>query len=115
MSHEGAVAADGTSDIEERVASFLMRNFPQIAMHGGDAVVDAVDEDTGEVWIQLGGACSGCGISPMTVQAITQRLPVEIPEVRTVHVDAGGSGSGMSGMADSRARDDGSNYPDVPF
>ena len=115
MSHEGAVAADETSDLEERVASFLMRNFPQIAMHGGDAAVEAIDEDTGEVWIHLGGACSGCGISPMTVQAITQRMPVAIPEIRTVHVDAGGFGSGTAGMADSRDRDDGSDYPDVPF
>lgn len=102
-------------DLREQVATFLMRNFPQIAMHGGDAAVEAVDEDTGEVWIHLGGACSGCGISPMTVQAITQRLPMEIPEITTVHADAGGFDAGPGTGTLGRGRDDSADVPDVPF
>lgn len=103
-----------STDLRERVATFLMRNFPQIAMHGGDAAVEAIDEDTGEVWIQLGGACSGCGISPMTVQAITQRLPMEIPEITTVYADAGGVGTGAAGGG-GRDLGEEADFPDVPF
>ncbi|PSQ36294.1 hypothetical protein BRD05_03300 [Halobacteriales archaeon QS_9_70_65] len=46
----------------------------------------------------LGGACSGCGISPMTIQAIKSRMTQEIPEIDTVHADTGMDG-GTEGMA----------------
>lgn len=69
------------------VASFLRRNFPQIAMHGGDAAIRDVDAETGEVRIRLSGACGGCGVSPMTTRAIRSRLPTEIAEVSAVEVE----------------------------
>ncbi|GGL43907.1 hypothetical protein GCM10009037_29170 [Halarchaeum grantii] len=72
---DGGVGVDAEADLRERVETFLARNFPPISMHGGTAGVDAVDADSGEVRLALGGACSGCGISPMTVQAIQARLP----------------------------------------
>ncbi|QLC34116.1 NifU family protein [Halarchaeum sp. CBA1220] len=90
--HEADIGADAEAALRERVETFLARNFPQISMHGGTAGVEAVDADAGELWLALGGACSGCGISPMTVQAIQARLPQEIPELDTVHVDEGGTG-----------------------
>ncbi len=88
-------------DLEERVANFLRRNFPQIQMHGGSAAIQDIDRETGEVHIQLGGACSGCGISPMTIQAIKSRMVKEIPEIEKVHAGTGddgghGGGGGMS-------------------
>lgn len=83
---------DAEADLTDRVQNFLSRNFPQIQMHGGTAGVEGVDVDSGEVWLALGGACSGCGISPMTVQAIQSRLPQELPDVNVVHVDAGSVG-----------------------
>ena len=52
-------AQTDAGEIADGVTSFLMRNFPQIAMHGGNAAVESVDEETGEVWLRLGGACSG--------------------------------------------------------
>ncbi|NIS29787.1 MAG: NifU family protein, partial [Actinobacteria bacterium] len=57
--------------------------------HGGDAAIEGLDLETGEVWIQLGGACSGCGISPMTIQAIQHRLVAEVEEIDRVHANAG--------------------------
>jgi Fe-S cluster biogenesis protein NfuA len=84
-------------DLEERVNNFLRRNFPQIQMHGGTAAIQNIDREEGVVDLQLGGACSGCGISPMTIQAIKSRMTKEIPEVDTVHADTGmGGDSGMS-------------------
>ena len=96
------------AEVRREVGRFLTRNFPQIAMHGGDAAVEAVDLETGEVWIQLGGACSGCGISPMTVQAIQHRLVREVDAVEVVHADAGFGPSPFGG-----GRDEG--FPDAPF
>ena len=88
----------GDDDLREDVANFLRRNFPQIQMHGGSAAIQSLDRETGEVSIQLGGACSGCGISPMTIQAIKTRMVKEIPEIESVHADTGGMG-GNEGMA----------------
>jgi Fe-S cluster biogenesis protein NfuA len=87
--------------LEERVTNFLRRNFPQIQMHGGSAAIQELDEESGEVSIALGGACSGCGISPMTIQAIKSRMTKEIPEINTVHANTGmDGGMGGSSMGD---------------
>lgn len=72
--------------LEERLDLFMRRNFPQIEMHGGDAGIEAIDEETGEVWISLTGACSGCGISPMTIQALKARMVAEYEEIGRAHV-----------------------------
>ncbi len=95
-------------DLEERISNFLRRNFPQIQMHGGSAAIRDLDPEAGEVTIMLGGACSGCGISPMTIQAIKARMTQEIPEIDTVHADTGGGG-GMGGQ--SRGGDLEPNFP----
>jgi Fe-S cluster biogenesis protein NfuA len=99
--------AVGTEEeLRERVSRFVMRNFPQIQMHGGSHAVRDLDVETGEVTIALGGACSGCGISPMTVQALKLRLTQEIPEITTVHADTG---------TDESATPRGFDPNDVPF
>ena len=75
--------------LERRLERFMRRNFPQIEMHGGSAGIDAIDEGTGEVWLTLAGACSGCGISPMTIQALEARMVAEFDEVSSVHASTG--------------------------
>ena len=86
--------AETNDDLRERIRNFLRRNFPQIQMHGGSAAIEQIDRETGEVTIELSGACSGCGISPMTVQAIKARMTTEIPEIDTVHASTGVTGGG---------------------
>ena len=66
-------------------------------MHGGSAAIRNLDREKGEVTVMLGGACSGCGISPMTIQAIKSRMTQETPEIETVHADTG-MGGGSEGM-----------------
>ncbi|MFC3477749.1 NifU family protein [Halobacterium litoreum] len=95
-----AESQDG-DDLEERVNNFLRRNFPQIQMHGGTAAIQNIDREEGVVDLQLGGACSGCGISPMTIQAIKSRMTKEIPEIDTVHADTGMGGGDTGGMSPS--------------
>ena len=91
MSTEAGTEPD---DLREQIRNFLRRNFPQIQMHGGSAAIEDIDREAGEVTIQLSGACSGCGISPMTVQAIKARMTSEIPEIDTVHASTGMAGGG---------------------
>ena len=89
---------DAGDDLRERITNFLRRNFPQIQMHGGSAAIQELDREEGSVTIQLGGACSGCGISPMTIQAIKTRMTKEIPEINEVVARTGMDGDeGMSG------------------
>ncbi len=95
---------DADDDLRERVTNFLRRNFPQIQMHGGSAAISHLDRESGEVHVQLGGACSGCGISPMTIQAIKSRMVKEIPEIKKVHADTGmggGADGDLGGMGQS--------------
>ncbi|NGM68646.1 NifU family protein [Natronolimnobius sp. AArcel1] len=112
-------------DLEDRVSNFLRRNFPQIQMHGGSAAIQDIDRESGEVTIALGGACSGCGISPMTIQAIKSRMVKEIPEIEKVNahtgMDGGGDMGGGGGMEPSfpgeTVDDDGAadEGPEAPF
>jgi Fe-S cluster biogenesis protein NfuA len=115
---------EGGDDLEERITNFLRRNFPQIQMHGGSAAIQNIDREEGSVTIQLGGACSGCGISPMTIQAIKTRMTKEIPEIDTVHANTGMEGNeGMAGgtspsmPSDSRGGSigDDDEGPEAPF
>ena len=114
--------SEDEASLEERVNGFLERNFPQIWMHGGTAAIEDLDPETGEVQLRLGGACSGCGISPMTVQAIKSRMAKEIPEIESVIANAGNKGvestrSHGSGMgAPSRGeKEESEDSPDIPF
>jgi Fe-S cluster biogenesis protein NfuA len=91
---------DPDDELRERITNFLRRNFPQIQMHGGSAAIQDLNREEGTVSIQLGGACSGCGISPMTIQAIKTRMTKEIAEIDEVHANTGmGGNEGMSGGA----------------
>jgi len=114
-------------DLRERITNFLRRNFPQIQMHGGSAAITDIDREEGSATIQLGGACSGCGISPMTIQAIKTRMTKEIPEIDSVTARTGadqqeGMAGGDGGMnpsfpgGDSRGGDVGNDEgPEAPF
>jgi Fe-S cluster biogenesis protein NfuA len=117
---------DGEDELRERISNFLRRNFPQIQMHGGSAAIQDLDREEGSVTIMLGGACSGCGISPMTIQAIKSRMTKEIPEITTVHAETGmggnegmAGGAGGSGMSPSfpgeSSSSDSDEGPEAPF
>ena len=115
-------AQDPEDDLRERITNFLRRNFPQIQMHGGSAAIQQLDMEEGSVTVQLGGACSGCGISPMTIQAIKTRMTKEIPEIETVHASTGmggheGMSGGAGGMSPSFPGDSGEDDegPEAPF
>lgn len=99
---------------EEEISMFLRRNFPQIQMHGGESSVLTADEESGTVEIALGGACSGCGISPMTVQAIKRRMVQEIDTVEKVSVSTDAGMGGFGTGADAPAFEEGDEDESEP-
>ncbi|ELZ82635.1 thioredoxin-like protein [Haloferax elongans ATCC BAA-1513] len=72
--------------LERQTRSYLSNNIPQIQEHGGFFEIQDVDEKAGEVTVAIGGACSGCGIAPMTMKAIRHRLPEELDGISKVNV-----------------------------
>lgn len=116
---EGSQDEQVRSDVEK----FLKRNFPQIQMHGGSSSIVDLDAEEGYVKIHLGGACSGCGISPMTTQAISSRLPNEVDKIDEVRVNTGSEGMDGMGFSDpsNRMDDEEDNneteddFPSAPF
>ncbi len=76
-------------EFREKISLFIMKNFPQIEGHGGNSDIIEADPNTGIVRIVLSGACSGCGISPMTTEAIKRRMKNEIKEAKEIHVSTG--------------------------
>lgn len=104
-----------TDAVREKITKFLRRNFPQIQMHGGSAAITSLDLEERSVTLELGGACSGCGISPMTVQALKTRLPNDVDEIDVVHASTGaGFDSGQTASRGGRvSRGNGQTSNDV--
>jgi Fe-S cluster biogenesis protein NfuA len=82
--------------LAERIESWLSVQMPIIQSHGGTSAVKDVDAGTGEVVIELGGACSGCGISQTTERTLDEELPAQFDAVERVTVQFVGSGDGWA-------------------
>jgi Fe-S cluster biogenesis protein NfuA len=58
---------------------------PAVAQDGGDILFDHFDVDTGVVWLEMRGACSGCPSSTATLKAgVENMLKHYVPEVTRV-------------------------------
>lgn len=56
---------------------------PAVAMHGG--IIEFVSYDEGDLLLELGGACSGCAGSTMTLKmGVENMLKHYVPEIKTV-------------------------------
>lgn len=71
----------------EQVRKFIQRELPQVQMHGGQADIMVADSETGNVHVAMGGACKGCGLSPMTADAMRHRMVEEIDWVESVTIE----------------------------
>ncbi|MDY7082385.1 MAG: iron-sulfur cluster assembly accessory protein [Halobacteria archaeon] len=80
---------DFDDSLEGRIHEFLARNFPQIQGHGGEAVIEELDEEEEYVKLSLEGACSGCGISDATADAIRKNMPQRVDGINKVEISAG--------------------------
>ncbi|MFB6104065.1 MAG: NifU family protein [Halobacteriaceae archaeon] len=90
--------SDEDRTLADRVETWLAGQMPIIRMHGGTSAVQTADPDTGEVIIELGGACEGCAISSRTAQNIKLDLAKEFPEVQEVIVRVADDDSAAMGI-----------------
>jgi Fe/S biogenesis protein NfuA len=91
-------AGDGgelSGDVEARVAQVIDRRInPAIASHGGQAMLDHVENDI--AYVRLGGGCQGCGMATVTLdQGIESAILESVPEIRQV-VDVTDHAAGAS-------------------
>ena len=83
---------EGDESLAARIEQWMMGQMPIIQMHGGSSVVREANEETGVVVVELGGTCSGCGISNVTAENIRRDLILDFEEVSEVHVKVPSSG-----------------------
>lgn len=92
--------------LEERIETWMVGQMPIIRMHGGSSAVRTADPESGEVVVELGGACSGCGISNVTADNIRRDLLLEFEEIEDVTVRVPSSGDhGSSTVEGGRGGD----------
>jgi Fe-S cluster biogenesis protein NfuA len=84
--------SDSENSLQHRIEEWMVGQMPIIQMHGGDSVVRTADENTGEVVVELGGACAGCGISDITANNIKSDLIMDFDAVEDVTVKVPSSG-----------------------
>jgi Fe/S biogenesis protein NfuA len=80
-----APTGDGLSgDVAERVMQVIERHInPAIAMHGGRARLERIQE--GIAYVRLGGGCQGCAVASVTLdQGIESAILQAVPEIRQV-------------------------------
>jgi Fe/S biogenesis protein NfuA len=73
-----------TGTIEDKVRQLLDGQInPALAMHGGFAALERVEDDV--VFVTMGGGCQGCAVSAMTLrEGIARSIREAIPEVTDV-------------------------------
>lgn len=73
-----------TGTVDERVKQLLDEQInPALAMHGGYAELDRVDDEV--AYVTMGGGCQGCAVSAMTLrEGITRSIKEAVPEVTEV-------------------------------
>lgn len=73
-----------TGSIEDKVRQLLDGQInPALAMHGGFAALDHVEDDV--VFVTMGGGCQGCAVSAMTLrEGIARAIKEAITEVSDV-------------------------------
>jgi Fe-S cluster biogenesis protein NfuA len=72
--------------LKEEVEKVLDEDIrPALIADGGNVTVVDVEEEKGEVYLKLEGACAGCPMSQVTLKNfVEQVLKEKIPEVKKV-------------------------------
>lgn len=111
---ESVMSAEG---LERQTRSYLSNEVPQIQQHGGNFEIRDVDEEAGTATVAIGGACSGCGIAPMTMKAIERRLPESVEGLEDVEVVRSGGPRAAVMPSKTDEMDDMDEYEDYspPF
>jgi Fe-S cluster biogenesis protein NfuA len=83
---------DDDAALAERVEDWLVAEMSIIRTHGGTSAVREADAETGEVVVELGGTCAGCGVSDMTARKLRTDLAADVAGVESVSVKVPSTG-----------------------
>lgn len=93
-------------ELQKGIEKWIVSQMPVIQMHGGTSMVREIDMDKGLVVIELGGTCSGCGISNITANNIQRELYIEFDEIEEVQIKVPSTGDmGSSTVEGGRGGD----------
>ncbi|MFC3068088.1 NifU family protein [Phenylobacterium soli] len=86
VGHDEGVYEGETAQIVAEIKDLLdTRIRPAVAQDGGDILFSRFDVETGVVWLNMRGACSGCPSSTATLRAgVENMLKHYVPEVTRV-------------------------------
>jgi Fe-S cluster biogenesis protein NfuA len=89
--HDDAAYEGETAQIVAEIKDLLdTRIRPAVAQDGGDILFSKFEPDTGVVWLNMRGACSGCPSSTATLKAgVENMLKHYVPEVTRVEQTLG--------------------------
>jgi Fe-S cluster biogenesis protein NfuA len=89
--HDEGIYDEETQQIVTEIKELLdSRIRPAVAQDGGDIVFSRFEPDTGVVWLNMRGACSGCPSSTATLKAgVENMLKHYVPEVTRVEQTLG--------------------------
>ena len=89
--HDEGVYEGETAQIVAEIKDLLdTRIRPAVAQDGGDILFHKFEADTGVVWLNMRGACSGCPSSTATLKAgVENMLKHYVPEVTRVEQTLG--------------------------
>ena len=78
------MAERSNEEIIEQIKSLIESHVkPSVASHGG--TIEFINYDNGHLLLELGGACSGCAGSTMTLKfGVENMIKHYVPEVQTV-------------------------------
>jgi Fe-S cluster biogenesis protein NfuA len=88
--HAEEVYEGDTAQVVSEIKDLLdTRIRPAVAQDGGDILFDRFDPETGVVWLNMRGSCSGCPSSTATLKAgVENLLKHYVPEVTRVEQTA---------------------------
>lgn len=93
-------------DLKSDIEKWITKQMPMIQMHGGTSMVREIDLEEGLVVIELGGTCSGCGISNITADNIRRELYLDFDEIKEVQIKVPSTGNiGSSTVEGGRGGD----------
>ena len=83
MTHGDGVYEGDTAQVVSEIKELLdTRIRPAVAQDGGDILFDRFDPETGVVWLNMRGSCSGCPSSTATLKSgVENLLKHYVPEV----------------------------------
>jgi len=83
---------ESKQELRSRIEDWIVEQMPIIQMHGGTSMIRELDIESGLVVIELGGTCSGCGVSNITAENMQRELYFAFDEIEDVQIKVPSTG-----------------------